>query len=398
MNSATVLDKKGNHLPSYLTFLQNNMWESPKKGSPTTGEPAPEGVDYYIINHPESSEYSTEEPGEAEDFLDIIKSVNRGVLPFAGDVLKTGAPLLGPIGAVVGPLAGIALNEAANIAQTTFVSATENVVDTVSASDKQAAIHRAILGEAALQAISRLPEGAWRDSGALKIMHTVYSANEETVQKLTPHISKALLEPTLRISMKELQKAHNPGRPRAPQAKKWATIPGAHSVLADPEPEDEASEFIRKMEAVDAEVVDEAFSSRGLLDVLKNGLRFAAPYLTEPARKGLNKLDVVVAKSGAESELLDAPDTILELLPKRALLGEAALQALIKLPKEHLEKSYPKPGSDTETEGLFHVFTTVIQKIGPQVLDAAPIVLKQVTPIITNLLANNSASNSAHDQ
>jgi len=64
----------------------------------------------------------------------------------------------------------------------------------------------------------------------------------------------------------------------------------------------------------------------------------------------------------------------------------------MKLPKEHLYKQYPKPGSDSQAEGLLDVFKTAVQKLAPKVIAAAPIVMKHVTPITQDLLAGNKVS------
>ena len=395
MNSATVLDKD-NHVNSYRAFLEGDMWETMEKAPVPTGGPA--GVDYYVIDRSEAI-FSTDGSDETEGFFDLIKTISRVVLPVAGDIITAGAPFLGPIGAVVAPLAGVALHGAAKLAETSLVSGTESAVQsgpksavhTSASLYKEGAVHRAILGEAALHAISRLPEDALRESGALMTMSAVYTANEKIVENLTPQISRALLEPTLRISMDELHKAHNPRRSQTTQVMKWAPIAGAESAMAGPESESEASGFLRHVVADDAEVVDEAFFP-DLLNVIKKGALIAAPFVTGLAREGLDKLDKIISDSKAETEfsLVDEPNTVLELLPKRALLGEAALQAIMKLPKEQLYKQYPKPGSDSQTEGLIDVFKTAVQKIGPKVLAAAPIVMKHVTPMIQDLLTDNT--------
>jgi len=298
------------------------MWETAKK-EPTPVEVPVTGVDYYVIDRSEAL-IPIEGSEDTESILGILKAIGSVILPIAGDIITAGAPLLGPIGAMVAPLAGVVLHGAAKLAESSFVSGTESAVDTSASLYKEGAVHRAILGEAALHAISRLPEDALRESGALKAMSAVYTANERTIGNLTPQISKALLEPTLRIAMDELRKAHNPRLPQTTQVSKWASIAGAESVLAGPESEGESSGFIRDMVADDTEVVDEAFFP-DLLGVIKKDCLTAALFVTDVSRAALDKLDKIVSdsKAGTESSLVDEPNTVLELLPKRALLGEA---------------------------------------------------------------------------
>ena len=390
VNSATVLDKD-NNVAAYRAFCVQEMW---KRLKATVPPGMPTGVSVYTISGTETVII----PGsqDTESFLDVFKSVLKVALPVASTVVSAGAPLMGPIGAVVASLAGVALQATSKLTESAFVNATESHIS--SALDGNGAVHRAILCEAAIHALGRLDDNALHDSGALATMSQVYAAHADRVKKLTPHLSKALLEPSLRIAMDQLRIAHNPAPApgRSSQLKKRVPISGAESFLVGTESalgeSSDATSFVRDMITGDAEVVSESFFG-SMLDVLKKGVILATPLVTGLARKGLDRLDqAVTPKSGTESGFIENPQSVLDMLPKRALVGEAALQAVMKLPKQYLHAQYPKPGSDVETEGLIDVMRNIIQKIGPRVIAAAPVVCKTVTPIIKELLQRNAAS------
>ncbi|KAI9687383.1 MAG: hypothetical protein M1820_010479 [Bogoriella megaspora] len=66
----------------------------------------------------------------------------------------------------------------------------------------------------------------------------------------------------------------------------------------------------------------------------------------------------------------------LEGLSERAVMGEAALQALAN------------GNALASEEGFFDLFKKTVQTIGPQVISLAPTVLKDVAPIVGSLLSN----------
>ncbi|KAF8435923.1 hypothetical protein BGX38DRAFT_1274737 [Terfezia claveryi] len=390
INSATVLGND-NHITTYRAFCVQEMWKQDHYKATRVPAGVPAGVSVYRIpmQEIEIGQQST------ESFLDVFKDVLKVVLPVASTVVSVGAPLLGPVGAVVAPLAGVALQAASKLTESAFENATESHIR--SALDSDGAVHRAILCEAAIHALGRLDDETLHNSGALATMSQVYAAHADRVKRLTPHLSKALLEPSLRIAMDQVRLAHNPTLTPSSQFKKRAPIPGAESFLAGTESElaadSNGTTFVRDMITGDSEVVNESFIGT-MFDVLKKGAIFATPLVTALARTGLDKLDQAVAAKNprTESGFVENPQSVLDMLPKRALVGEAALHAVMKLPKEYLLARYAKPGSDVETESLKDVMNSVSQKIAPRVFAAAPVVYKAVTPIIKDLMKQNVGS------
>jgi hypothetical protein len=58
-----------------------------------------------------------------EGFFDILKSAVKIGAPILGGALKTGLPFLGPVGMPIGAIAGLALNAASKLAESTDTEA-----------------------------------------------------------------------------------------------------------------------------------------------------------------------------------------------------------------------------------------------------------------------------------
>ena len=108
-----------------------------------------------------------------------------------------------------------------------------------------------------------------------------------------------------------------------------------------------------------AESAIDGESEEAFLDIIKAGCRFAGKGLATVAQHGLPLL--VSALQGAESfaeestSATDAPQAFsAEVLAHRALVAEAALQAVMKIPPQQLEE-----------EGFFDFITNAVKTIAP---------------------------------
>ena len=71
----------------------------------------------------------------------------------------------------------------------------------------------------------------------------------------------------------------------------------------------------------------------------------------------------------------DSTAEAFEIISKRAVMGEAALQAVMKMEPEELN-----------AEGFFDTMKTAMQKIGSTVMNNAPKIIKAVPPIFQGLM------------
>ena len=104
------------------------------------------------------------------------------------------------------------------------------------------------------------------------------------------------------------------------------------------------------------------------------------------AEKGLPLLaQVLKAESAEAAEATEASPTGLSAddLSKRALAGDAALQALMKIPPHRLEE-----------EGLFDVVADVIKKVAPVMMKVAPTVISNISPTVARLLKGMTGQES----
>ena len=117
-------------------------------------------------------------PG-AEGFLDVLKSVASFAAPITDGVLSTVAPAFDPIGGPIAGLAGTLLNSINSRAESAVVDgSTESAFDesAVSPEDVQVRASRAIVGEAALQALLQKDPQALAGMDILDTMKKVYKA------------------------------------------------------------------------------------------------------------------------------------------------------------------------------------------------------------------------------
>ena len=135
-------------------------------------------------------------------------------------------------------------------------------------------------------------------------------------------------------------------------------------------------------------------SEEGFMDLFKAGARLAGKGLSVAAKHGLPILAQVLAPSGAESAEADGAAPSIggissEDLAKRAVAGEAALQALMKIDPHRLEE-----------EGFFTSIVSAVKKIAPVVMKVAPSVISNISPTIGGILkaATGQESTFASDQ
>ncbi|MCJ1438955.1 hypothetical protein MMC27_008345 [Xylographa pallens] len=326
--------------------------------------------------------------GDEESFLDVLKVAVRTAAPLLGGALKTGLPLvLGPVGGPVGALAGLVLNSAAKLAETTDA---ESIFD--QANVQAGTVERAILAEAAFTAMQKVQWHPDDQESIFSDMKDYIVKAAPTIKKVAPHVMGAMMEPALRIALNSLHNynqkgaagaeafedhAEEPFRPAFQYPSKInqrtdrnaeAFITGLHQALSNGQ------------ESLDTE------SEEGFFDVIKAGIRLAGQGLSVVAEKGLPLIaQALTAESAEATEAMEASPTGLSAddLSKRALASEAALQALMKMPPQRLQE-----------EGFFETMADVVKKIAPVVMMVAPTVIRNLSPTVGKLLEGMTGQES----
>ena len=124
-------------------------------------------------------------------------------------------------------------------------------------------------------------------------------------------------------------------------------------------------------------------AEEGFFDILKAGTRLAGKGVLAAAKHGLPILLDALKQTGGAEAFEDTPTSTAagqgltaDQLAKRALVADAALQAVMKLPPQQLQE-----------EGFFEFIGDAVKKIAPIALKAVPAVAKAINPTVGNLVS-----------
>ncbi|KND90486.1 hypothetical protein TOPH_04669 [Tolypocladium ophioglossoides CBS 100239] len=327
-------------------------------------------------------------PAGEEGFMDVLKAVAR-----VGSVaLPIASGLLGPIGGLVGTAAGALLGSVAE-AQAMAAEGSFEAAD--------GAAERALLAEASLQAVLSLPDVPERQEILAK-MQTNWTANAPKVDAVAAAIAPQLTECALDIALDRWGKASDPRR-----------RPGSEEAVLEPRPLTVSGLSESAMSGPEAGFVAGLFGDtrplageEGLIDwlgpVLKTALTAVKPLVSQAAKAVVTDLapkllaKVVGAVGGGSESSAATPDPDskvpqVRVLLKRAVVADTALQALMSLPREKLDRLRVNAATPNgQAEGIFDFVKRVVQKIGPAVLDTAKKAIKTYAPVLLGALADKA--------
>ena len=314
---------------------------------------------------------------------------------FFGDVLGFVGPVLPVIGGPFGALAGAAINAAGHLLGNSTGS--ESLMDALVL--RQGSVERAILAEATLTA---LQSGALHPDTQESILQDIKAMAAKAlpvIRKVVPSIMGAMMEPALKIALQSLE-ANNKTQKSGHES--FAALPATSLPVttytdAIDKPSDQNVEaFINRINDslvnhLQAESAIDNETQEGFFDIIRAGARLGQGVL-KVTKVGLPLLVNFLDKStpaGAESygeQIGLDPDTqhhTAYRLAKRAVVADAALHTVMKLPADQLE------------EGWFDSVANAVKKIAPVVLKAAPAVAKAIDPtvgkVVSSLLGQESA-------
>ena len=319
---------------------------------------------------------------EEETFMDVLRTV-ASALP-AG---------LGMIGAgPIGALSAYALNATRKVmAESTGAE---------SALDDPAALHegameRAILAEATLSALQSTELHPDLEESIFSDMKEAVLKALPVVRKAAPRVMGAMMEPALKIALDSL---HNYNQKVVSGAESFeATSSGAfHSTVlytsAIDQPADHQAEaFLSHLQAslqknlqesaMDGELEEGWFD--GLGDILKAGTRLAGKGVLAAAKHGLPILADVLKHTGGAESFEDQPSSgpsahllAADPLAQRALVADAALNAVMRLPPQQLQE-----------EGFFDFICGAVKTIAPIAMKVAPVVAGAIHPTVGKLVS-----------
>ena len=390
-NSASVIGRYGNPYGDYIAAFGLPLPDDALHLIPVTGNRS-------IVQHsegpavpqtPTRTAKSQLTEAEEEGFVDVLRTV-ASALPAGLELIGAG-----PIGA----LAGFVLSAASNITAETV--AAESAI--VKPATHEGSIERAILAEATLSALQsvQLPPG---------LEESIYSDMKDTVMKALPVIRKvaprvmgAMMEPALKIALDSLRKYNQKVVGGAESFEATTSEPFRPTVLytsAIDQPADHQAEaFLDHLQASLQQNLQESAmdgdSEEGFFDVIKAGARLASKGVLAAVKHGLPILVDVLKKYGGAESFEDQPSSgqtaqlpAADILAQRALVADAALEAVMRLSPQQLKE-----------EGFFDFIGRAIKTIAPIAMKVAPMVAKALNPEVGKIVRNvpGQESTSADD-
>ena len=312
-----------------------------------------------------------------ESFTDVLR--------VAASALPTGLGLNG--GGPIGALAGFALNAASKI--TTEKTDEESAIDAPWVPDF--AMERAVLAEATLSALQStelhpdLEESIFSD-----IKDTVLKALP-VIRKAAPHVMGAMMEPALKIALDSLHNYNQKVSSGAESYEVGSPEPFRPNVLyssAIDQPADRQAEaFLGQLHTAMQNNLQESAmdsdSEEGFFDLLTVGCRYAGKGVLAAAKHGLPILVDALQKVGSAESIEDQPSSgpsahllAADPLAQRALVADAALQAVMKLPPQQLQE-----------EGFFDFIGDAIKTIAPIAMKVAPVIAGAIHPAVGKVVS-----------
>ncbi len=368
INSGTTIGTYGNWYLPYVQALQ-----TPEKFQVI--KTSSSGAIIYV-NVPTSAKQESVLQAFAK-----VGSVGAKILP---SVLQLGIPFLGPVGGPLAALAGTILGWAGSLCESSFDPEDEGSADP----SQENYAERAVLAEAALQTALKLTLSQLSDLELLDAITEEYPGLQTNFGRVSPKLIGILLEPSTRIALDSILVKERVAAASSESDQRVEISVSGDDTEAEGPIDDQTEAFLDKLIVPTLLCAGEESFIDDLGTLISKALKIALPII-KTAASGLAALNNTTSTEAAivESE----KDQNLSLLAKRALLGEAVLQAFIKIDAEKLEEIYIS-NSDGTQEAFFDFFKQVAQRIGRQVLDSAPQVIDLATPIIKELLKGQQAS------
>ncbi|KAI8627468.1 trypsin-like serine protease [Xylariaceae sp. FL1651] len=330
-----------------------------------------------------------EKPFKAEDaegFWDVLKTVGGVVANVGKTALPFVSPLLGPAGGPVSAVAGAALGA---MAKACAESAMDGMESHPSSTEQAAkgSTERAILAEASLQAVLQMDHTPLSQK-ILDDMQNTYTNLAPNVKYIAPKLAPGLLSSAYKITVDKNYVQKNKVERRTLSA---MPLKGDWS-----ESSFESNDFVNCMMQPTRPLEGEEGFFGDFGNVLSAAFQVGKPLLHAGAKYGLTLLNKTLAESSfdAESSLGNHDAQAAELVAKRAIMGEAALQAVMKLKKSELDRlQLVSASGDVQEEGFIDFVKTAAQKIGSVVKETAPSVIKAVLPLVVDALAKPGSQN-----
>ncbi|KAG5769998.1 hypothetical protein H9Q73_013372 [Fusarium xylarioides] len=259
--------------------------------------------------------------------------------PFASAFL---GPIGGPLSAVVGTLLG---------------SLTESTLSQSTGSIGNGPAERAVLAEAALQAVL----ASDHDEHVMEVINNmgqIWKGGAPKAQILAPAITPILGQSSAELSDQVAPETENSRGPYFRDRRRLEVDITESAAMND------GAAFIQGILGPTRQLEGGKDVSEWLGPVLITAVSESKPLTSNSTSKGLSSMESIEAPTSSANE--DAT----RILIKRAVLADAALQAVMSLPRERLERFRPTDGRGDDA-GIFDFMKDKVQIFGPVTLDVA---------------------------
>ncbi|KAF5979295.1 glutamyl endopeptidase [Fusarium coicis] len=292
---------------------------------------------------------------DGESFLDTLKTianVGRKDFPFASALL---GPIGGPLSAVVGTLLG-------SLKESTLSQSTESIAN--------GPAERAMLAEAALQAVLASDHDE-HVIEVIKKMGHIWQGGATKAQNLAPAITPILSQCSVELSGQVAPETEGARGPRFRDRRRLEADITESAAMSD------GAAFIQGILGPTRQLEGGKDVAEWLGPVLITAVSESKPLASKSTSTTLSRMESIDAPTSSANE--DAT----RILIKRAVLADAALQAVMSLPRERLERFRPTDGHGDDA-GIFDFMKDKVQIFGPATLDVAKKAAIKIGPRISS--------------
>ncbi|KAF4497038.1 Glutamyl endopeptidase [Fusarium agapanthi] len=292
---------------------------------------------------------------DEESFFDTLKSVanvGRNGFNFPSTFL---GPIGGPLSAVVGTLLG---------------SLTESTLSQGTGTVANGPAERAVLAEAALQAIL----ASDHDEHVMEVINKMghfWKGGAPQVQILAPAITPILGQCSVELPDQVAPETEDSRAPRFRDRR------GLEADITESAAMSDGAAFIQGILGPTRQLEGGKDVSEWLGPVLVTAVSEPKPLTSKLTSTALSRMDSIEAPTSSANE--DAT----RILIKRAVLADAALQAVMSLPRERLNQFRPTNGRGDDAS-IFDFMKDKVQIFGPNALDIAKKAAIKFGPRLTN--------------
>ncbi|KAI2620426.1 trypsin-like serine protease [Hypoxylon sp. NC1633] len=258
---------------------------------------------------------------EGEDFVEALRSVGQVETNVGQTTPRLHSSLLGlgPACAPVTAVAGAALSTVGSVAESSMAGIAPQSVDLRAITEQS--IERAVLAEAAFQTVLKLDNSHPATKRVLGDMRKTYKAMAPNIKFIAPKLAPGLLNLVIEVTLKVPRSKNGKGQ--------FTTLPLRFST----------QNGIAESAAFGGNVMEAIPNGTSDLDY-EDAIAAASRQVKTLRLETLRMMDAALARTSVHEEGAFENHDIqaAELVAKRAILGEAALQAIGKLKEPEIEQ------------------------------------------------------------